>query len=180
MPKRKIKYLVIIIVLGVILAVGVYLVNTYQALVQKKEETQSHWNIIESQYQERVAILDKLVILTSPTKEKSDKVERATVIWATTRDADNTAGMILATQKIDREIEARLDFVAGTPTLKSAEKYLELEKQLAETKKSIISEQENYNDAVTEYNRRLKVFPAEVIAGLFRLSSYPYYEGLSD
>lgn len=178
MEKRKIKWLIVFVIAGLLITAGFYLINAYQLLVEKEEEARSHWSIIESQYQERVDILSELAELTTSRKEKDSRVEKVVIIWETARETDNVASMILTTPKIDQELEIKLAFVADDPTLKSAENVLVLQKRLQTTSSEILSEQEKYNDAVTEYNRRLKVYPARVFAGWFGLSSYSYYEGL--
>ncbi|NQV12682.1 MAG: LemA family protein [Parcubacteria group bacterium] len=176
---KKLFFLTIAIVLGILAILGVYFFNGYRLLENKEKKVQESWTIIADQYQERLDVLAGLENLTQKSaKEEASKAERTKSIWEVAREANNYKGMLLVTEKIDKEIETIISLVGNNPTLKSSEKYLQFQKRLGETEQKILAEQETYNDAVTEYNRQIKVFPASAVAGPLRLSSYPYYEGM--
>ncbi|MFH2104686.1 MAG: LemA family protein [Parcubacteria group bacterium] len=176
---KKLFFLTIAIVLGILAILGIYFFNGYRLLESKEKKVQAGWTIIADQYQARLEILVDLENLTKKSAKKEvNKAERTKSIWEIAHEANNYKGMSLVTGKIDKEIEVIISLVGNNPTLKSSEEYLQLEKRLSETEQEILIEQETYNDAVTEYNRQIKVFPASVVAGPLRLSSYPYYEGM--
>ena len=179
--RKRFIYLIAAVVLGSFLALAFYFYNSYRLLENKGEAVKDNWEAVAAQYQERLDILASLDGLTKTTQQKKSEdseTERTKAIWEKAREINNITGMILTAQKIDKEIESRLVLVKKNPTLKSSEDFLKLQKRLQDTEQTIVTEQERYNNAATVYNRQIKVFPAGALAGLFKWSSYPYYEGL--
>ena len=173
---KRLFYIVILSVVGILIVLGVYFFNSYRLLENKERAVQESWTVMTEQYQERLDVLASLEGLAKASAV--DKTKHTKSIWDVAREANNYKGMVLVTEKIDKEIEATILLIAENPTVKSSEKFLQLDKRLKATEQKISSEQETYNDAVTEYNRQIKVFPASVVAGPLRLSSYSYYQGL--
>jgi LemA protein len=60
------------------------------------------------------------------------------------------------------------------PVLKASANFLELQEQLSDTENRIAFARQFYNDAVFGYNRRVSVFPSNVVAGImgFRLREF--------
>lgn len=177
--RKRLIYAIGAVALGNILIWGLYFYNNYQLLKDKEKAVEDSWEIISTQYQERLNIsidLDALTKKSKQSKAENDEIERLKAIWEKARETNNIVGMKLATEKIDKRIESIIALINKNPTLKSSEDYLRLQERLQNTEQVISVEQEKYNNAVTVYNRQIKVFPAGEIAGVFRLSSYPYYK----
>ena len=53
------------------------------------------------------------------------------------------------------------------PQLKADTNFLKLQDELSETEEKVAYSRQFYNDAVTIYNNRIQMFPANLIAGMF-------------
>jgi len=62
------------------------------------------------------------------------------------------------------------------PDLKASTNFLELQEQLADTENRIAFARQFYNDAVFGYNRRVSVFPSNVIAGLMGFRQREFFQ----
>jgi LemA protein len=62
------------------------------------------------------------------------------------------------------------------PELKSNANFLALQTQLEGTENRITVERQRYNEAVREYNTRLRLFPASVIAGVMGFRPKAFFE----
>ena len=62
------------------------------------------------------------------------------------------------------------------PELKSNQNFLELQSQLEGTENRIAVERRRFNEAVREYNTRVRLFPGSVIAGLRGFREKAFFE----
>jgi LemA protein len=62
------------------------------------------------------------------------------------------------------------------PELKSNQNFLALQSQLEGTENRITVERQRFNEAVRDYNLRVRVFPASIIAGLRGFKEKPFFE----
>ena len=62
------------------------------------------------------------------------------------------------------------------PELKSNQNFLALQSQLEGTENRITVERMRYNEAVREYNTRLRVFPGSLVAGFRGFREKAYFE----
>jgi LemA protein len=62
------------------------------------------------------------------------------------------------------------------PELKSNQNFLALQSQLEGTENRITVERQRFNEAVRDYNLRVRVFPASFIAGLLGFKEKPFFE----
>jgi LemA protein len=62
------------------------------------------------------------------------------------------------------------------PELKSNANFLALQTQLEGTENRITVERQRYNEAVREYNTRLRLFPASVLAGVMGFRPKAFFE----
>jgi LemA protein len=66
------------------------------------------------------------------------------------------------------------------PELKSNQNFLELQSQLEGTENRIAVERRRFNEAVREYNTRVRLFPGSVIAGLRGFREKAFFEATAE
>ena len=69
--------------------------------------------------------------------------------------------------------------VENYPLLKSDQNFLALQDELAGTENRINVERQRYNEAVSEYNKRVRVIPSNIVAGLFGFEQRTFFEAAS-
>ena len=62
------------------------------------------------------------------------------------------------------------------PELKADENFLALQKQLARTEYLIQDARNYYNDCVSEYNTKIQIFPAKIIAKMANFDKYDFFK----
>lgn len=60
--------------------------------------------------------------------------------------------------------------------MKANENFLDLQSQLEGTENRIATERKRYNDTVTVYNKSVKRFPTNLIAGILGFDEKEYFE----
>jgi len=66
------------------------------------------------------------------------------------------------------------------PELKSNQNFLALQSQLEGTENRIAVERKRFNDAVREYNTRLRLFPGSIMARLAGFQPKAFFEAAPD
>src|SRR5919201_404739 len=73
-----------------------------------------------------------------------------------------------------------VETVKGYPELKSNQNFLRLQEQLEGTENRIVVERRRYNEAVREYNTRISVVPASIVANFRGFKPKAFFEAAPD
>ena len=66
--------------------------------------------------------------------------------------------------------------VENYPDLKSSQNFINLSDELAGTENRIATARKDYNDAVKEYNIKIKRFPTNIVSGMFGYGEKEYFQ----
>ena len=176
----------VIILIAIVVALGIWLMTSYNGMMSKNEEVSKAWSNVETQYQRRADLIPNLVntVKGYAEHEKStleDVVDARTKATQVTVDAENLTPEKLAEyQKAQGEVGAALGrllaITEAYPDLKANENFKELQAQLEGTENRISVERNRFNEVAREYNVTVKRFPAVIIAGMFGFEPRPYFE----
>ncbi|ADV46920.1 LemA family protein [Nitratifractor salsuginis] len=176
----------LLIVLG-LLAAGmlIWFILSYNTLVAKEEAVKTAWSQVESNLQRKVDLLPNLVKTVKAyakherdlyTKIAALRAQAASVLKESSSGPDETRLAKLDTlQKALRKQTARLFAVAENyPVLRSSEQFLQLQSQIEGAENRINITRMQFNEAVGDFNRYMRTFPASIVAGFahFRRKAY--------
>lgn len=160
--------ILVIVLLVFVLVIGMWAYGTYNRLVNLDEDVNKAYAQVDVVLQRRFDLIPNLV----ETVKGYAAHEREVFIQVT--EARSRVGQA---QTPDQRIEAenqlsgaisRLLLVAENyPQLKANQNFLALQDELAGTENRIAVERRRYNEAVTEYNKRVRRVPGKIIAGMF-------------
>jgi len=165
------------IIVAVLLLLVFWVVGTYNSLIRLDQLVDAKWAQVETQYQRRYDLIPNLVntvkeyeqfeasLLTELTSLRSQ--------WAAARTIDEQIGV--ATQ-LDSAISRLLLVYENYPELKTITAISNLMDELAGTENRISVERMRYNDAVRAYNTAIKMFPTNMVAGMFGFAERTYFE----
>lgn len=166
----------------IIIVIGIVVIWRFTAgfnnnAVAKEENAKLAWSNVESSYQRRNDLIGNLV----KTVEGAADFERGTlteVIEARSKatsvnvDAENlSAAQIQQFQQAQQGVTSALSRLLVTveryPELKANQNFLQLQSQLEGTENRINVARDRFNEAVTDYNTYIRVFPNNIFAGMF-------------
>lgn len=173
--------LIAVLVLGVVL----WGVGIYNSLVRLDEGVSQAWAQVESQYQRRADLIPNLVeTVKGYAKQEKDiftgvaearaKVGQITVTKEVLENPDAFSKFQAAQDQLGSALSRLLAVAENYPQLKSNENFLTLQTQLEGTENRIAVERQRFNTVVQDYNTRIRVFPASLVAGFggFREKQY--------
>ena len=158
-----------IIGLGVVaLLIIVSFISVYNGIVSKHETITAKWAQVENQLQRRNDLIPNLVntVKGYAAHEKTvlEDVTNARSQWA---KAGSLGEKVKAAGAIDTALSRLLLVVENYPNLKADQTFLRLMDELSGTENRIAVERMRYNDAVKDYNITVRMFPGNIIAGMF-------------
>jgi LemA protein len=162
----------LLIGLGILVAAAAIVasagISVYNGIVSKHEAITAKWAQVENQLQRRNDLIPNLVetVKGYAAHEKTllEDVTNARSQWARAASVDDK---IKAANQIDAALGRLLLVVENYPNLKADQTFLKLMDELAGTENRIAVERMRYNEAVREYNVAVRVFPGNIIAGVF-------------
>lgn len=167
----------LLIILGVIVAVGLLLVVIYNRLVALRQTCNQAWSDVDVQLKMRYDLIPNLVN-TVKGYAKHEKSTFEEVVAA--RNAAQAAGTVGDQAKAEGMLGMALGklfaLAEAYPDLKANTNFLQLQDQLADVENKIAAARRFYNNAVQEYNTGREQFPAVLIASSFGFEGREFFE----
>lgn len=175
-----------IVVIAIVAVAAIWLATGYNSLVKEEEGVKTAWSQVENQYQRRSDLIPNLVnTVKGYASHESQTLEGVVAARAratqTTVDAENLTPETLARyQAAQGELTTALGRLLmiqeSYPDLKANRNFSELQAQLEGTENRIATERRNFNNTAKAYNTRVRRFPTNLLAGMFGIRQYPYFE----
>jgi LemA protein len=183
--------LVGIVVVVILLALGGWFVSVNNQLVREEQNVNATWAQVQNQYQRRADLIPNLVetvkgfaaqergVLEAVTQARA----RATGVQLTPEALNDPRAMErfqAAQGELSGALSRLLVTVERYPELKSNQNFLALQSQLEGTENRIAVERRRFNEAVRDYNTRLRLFPGSLAARLLGFQPKAFFEAAPD
>lgn len=162
---------------GLIVVVGLWLMFTYNGLVNLRNQVKNAWSQIDVQLKRRYDLIPNLVETVKgyasherETLERVIKARQAGIDASTVKDQAAAENMIVGAL---RQLFALSE---AYPNLKANESFLALQEQLASTENKISFARQYYNDTVQAFNTRQQQFPATLVASMLGFRPADFFE----
>lgn len=167
---------VLLVVLAIIVILLFWGCSGYNGLVSQDETVKNKWNYVQSQYQRRADLVPNLV----NTVKGEANFERGTLTDVINARAKATSIQVnpndLTPEKMQQfqQAQGQLSVALGRliavsenyPTLQSNQAFQSLMTQLEGTENRIAVARNDFNDAVQNYNVKVRRFPTNIVAGV--------------
>jgi LemA protein len=172
----KTSYIVIGVILFVLLLGGCSCVSSYNKMVSLDETVKAKWGTVQADYQRRADLIPNLVATVKGVAnfEKSTLVDvtnaraRATSIQVdpTKLDAASIQKYQAAQGQLFSAMSRLLVASERYPELKANDNFSALQVQLEGTENRIKVSRMDFNNAVQDYNTKIRSFPSNIIANM--------------
>lgn len=179
------------ITLGVVVAVVAVVVITVIAcigirngLIDRDEKVREQWSQIETQLQRRADLIPNLVntvkgYASHEQNTLSEVVEARAQATQTRIDVNDAAAMARFAQaqgELSSALSRLMAISESYPDLKASQNFRDLQTQLEGTENRIAVERRKYNEAAQSFNTYIKMFPRNLLAGMFGFAPLNYFE----
>lgn len=176
--KKMKKYLIPLgIVVGLFVIGAIIFAPKYNQFVTLDEEVNNQESQIETQLQRRGDLIPNLVNTVQGYASHEEEIF-TDIADARSRlsGAANVEEMAEANDEMTSALSRLLAISENYPDLKADKQFTGLRDELAGAENRIAVARQDYNDAVSEYNRNTRTFPGNIIAGLFDFDKKDYFE----
>jgi LemA protein len=177
------------IVGGVILLIlVVWIATSYNSLVKKQETVKLKWSEVQNTYQRRLDLIPNLVNVVKGVSE-FEQTTLQKIAEARSNALNGLSNNEITANNYQRQ-QALQDTLASNanrlivviekyPVLKGTAAYSGLQTQLEGTERRIRVARNDFNDAVATYNKKVRSFPTNLIAGLFGFKKKEGFEAVA-
>jgi len=166
------KLLIPLIILALLI---LYFIVTYNSLVKKEEKVKQDWSEVQNTYQRRLDIIPNLVSVVKGVSEfESSLLQKIAQLRNNTSASLSQSEMSsekYAKQKqlqdsLAANVNRLIVLVEAYPELQATKSYLALQTDLVGTERRIKVARKDFNESVYNYNRTVKRFPTNLVAGI--------------
>ena len=165
------------IVGGLLILVALWVMVTYNGLVNKEEKVKLQWNEVQNAYQRRTDFIPNVV---NVVKGQAD-FEQTTLVKVTEARSKalsvNVSSGDISAENYNQQLAAQNELANATnrlviavekyPELKGTAAFEGLQTQLEGTERRIKVARKDFNESIAAYNSSVKSFPTKIIAGIF-------------
>ncbi len=164
----KAVIIVVLIILALGFGVALWVYGTYNGLVNLDEETNKAYAQIEVVLQRRFDLIPNLVETVKGYAAHESEIFKA-VAEARSRigQAQSPGQRIEGENQLTGALSRLLVVAENYPQLKADANFRALQDELAGTENRIAVERRRYNEVATEYNKKIRRVPGNIIAGMF-------------
>ena len=158
----------------------------YNTMVEKQEAVDAQWAQVENVYQRRADLIPNLVATVKGYASHESETLTAVVEARTKATSVNVDASSLNQEQLENFQKAQgelrsalgrlLAIQEAYPDLKANENFRDLSAQLEGTENRIATERKKFNDTARDYNTFIKMFPNNLMAGIFSFESKPYFK----
>lgn len=171
----------IIIVVAIIAIIAAILVPSYNSFVQLEEDVNQSYAQIENQLQRRLDLIPNLVeTVKGFADQEQDVIDSVTEARSNLAGAEGVSEQAEADAELSGALSRLLVVVENYPEIRSSENFQQLSDELAGTENRIAVARQDYNGTVSEFNRKARSFPGNMIAGIFGFDEKEYFEADPD
>lgn len=156
----------------------VWMATVYNALTRLDNQCHEAWANVDTELKRRYDLIPNLVtVVTAYAQHERETLESVT----RARTGAIASNGSPASQARDENVlvgalRQLFAIVERYPTLKADQHYLALEQQLVETEDRIQAARRFYNGNVRDFNTRMEVFPANIVALFSGFSAEEFFE----
>ncbi|MHC4606213.1 MAG: LemA family protein, partial [Planctomycetota bacterium] len=171
--------------MGVILIVGFVLVfliivgiiGIYNRLVRLRNRVEEAWAQIDVQLKRRHDLIPNLVETVRGYATHERQTLENVVKWRNqAAGATDMGDRVKAEGMLSGALSRLMVVVEQYPDLKANQNFLSLQEELTSTENKVGFARQHYNDEVRLFNTKQEVFPANIIAGMFRFKRGVFFE----
>lgn len=167
-----------LIAVGVIVvALLLWLIGIFNALVQLRNQVKNAWSQIDVQLKRRHDLIPNLIETAKGymTHER-DTLENITKARNLAQQASGPGEAGKAESALSAAMSQFYVVVENYPDLKANENFLALQEELTSTENKISFARQYYNDETMKFNTKIEMFPSNIVADMFNFKQSEFFE----
>lgn len=157
--------------------IAIWLVLTYNSLIQFRNRVDEAWSDIEVQLKRRYDLIPNLVdTVKGYARHEEGVFSKVTEARTSAMSAKTPAEHAQAENMLSQTLKSLFAVAEAYPQLQAAGNFLDLQQNLTDAEDKIQASRRFYNANLRDFNTKLQVFPTNVIAGSFGFTKRDFYD----
>jgi len=173
---------------AILLVLLTWIITSYNSLVKKQEKVKLQWSEVQNTYQRRLDLIPNLVNVVKGVSDfEQTTLEKITE--ARSRAITGLSNNELTAENYQQQSRLQDTLAAAAnrliiqieryPALKGTAAYAGLQTQLEGTERRIRVARNDFNETVADYNKKVRGFPSNLVAGIFGFKRKEGFEAAS-
>ncbi len=151
--------------------------NYYNKMVEQDEAINQAWSEIDNQLQRRNDLIPNYVeTVKGYAKHEQEVFVKIAEARSKLAGSGTRPEKMAASNELSSALSRLLMVVEKYPELKANTNFTRLQDELAGTENRIAVARKRYNEAVEAYNKEIRKFPGNMVAGMFDFDKREYFE----
>lgn len=170
--------MVILIIIGaIILLTLLWLVSTYNSLVNLRNKVKDQWAQVDVLLKRRADLIPNIVeTVKGYAGHEKDTLEAVVNARNKAISATNQHDEMAANGELTQALGKLFALAESYPDLKANINFMDLQTNLKETEDKISFARQFYNDTVLTYQNKIEMFPSNIVASLFGFKVAEFFE----
>ncbi len=165
---------ILIVFLGL---VALWLIATYNGLIQARNRVDAAWSDIDVQLKRRYDLIPNLVnTVKGYAAHESGTLEKVIQARNAAMQARDPGEKTQAENALAGTLKSLFALSESYPDLKANQNFLSLQEELTDTENKVQSARRFYNGLVLDFNTKLQVFPTNLIGSWLKFTPKEYFE----
>lgn len=165
------------IIVIILVVIALLFIPKYNSLVTAEENVDSKWAQVENQLQRRYDLIPNLVeSVKGYANHEQEVIANITEARAQMGSASSPEEQAVANDALTDALSRLLVVVENYPNLKADANFRQLMDELAGTENRLAVAREDYNNEVQQFNKHVKRFPGNLMAGMFGFEQKEYFK----
>ena len=165
------------ILIGVIVVIALFLIVTYNRLVNLRQVVSQAWSDITVQLKQRHDLIPNLVeTVKGYAAHERGTLEAVTNARNAAVAANGPQAQAAAENMLTGALRQLFALAESYPDLKASANFQQLQSELSDVENKIAAARRFFNNAVQEYNTAIQQFPAVVIAGPMGFTDRQFFD----
>lgn len=167
----------ILIILGIIVVLGAFIVGAYNGLVRLRNQVKEAWAQVDVQLKRRFDLIPNLMeTVKGYMNHERETLESVTQARAAVAGAGSMGDRAEAEGMLGMALGRLFAVAESYPDLKASQNFLALQEELTSTENKIGFARQYYNQSVMTFNNKVEMFPSNIIAGMFSFDKSEFFE----
>lgn len=170
--------MVILIIIGaIILLTLLWLVSTYNSLVNLRNKVKDQWAQVDVLLKRRADLIPNIVeTVKGYAGHEKETLEAVVNARNKAISATNQHDEMAANGELTQALGKLFALAESYPDLKANINFMDLQTNLKETEDKISFARQFYNDTVLTYQNKVEMFPSNIVASLFGFKAAEFFE----
>ena len=158
----------LIVFIAIVVILALFAMATYNGLVRLRNNRENAFADIDVQLKQRHDLIPQLVeAVKGYTKHESETLIKLTQARSAAISAKDIDQKIDAENQLSAALNGLRVSVEAYPDLKASANFMQLQEEMADIENKLAAVRRYFNSATKEYNNKVEIFPANLLAGMF-------------